>query len=378
MIKLSPSNLDYFNACPCFEFKKFEQKGSAAEEGTRLHAALETGDDSELDEEQLRRVEQTRQLVDAQKISYLDWKDDDPINYREHHEERMKTSVGLTGKQDKCFVNLKLRKAIVYDAKYGRLGLIADAKDSLQLASYFDIVMFRYPGLIDEVRCILNAPRTYETSIHDYKAEDWPDVKARIQKVIDEVDDPFKRPRLNDIVCAKCANLDRCPVAKGMAVIPMAETRLALPMHALMKPVSDLTVDELAQNRAMIDLLVAWTELRKPAIDERVFAEAIELPGYAKVSKAGSPFIPSDKASRAWELLRGEISEEQFMGSCGKPSITKLVEAIAESVPAANKTQAKELARQRLFDLVEEVVEQSKPVVYLRRKAKLDMKLIGG
>ena len=188
MPRLSPSNLDYYATCPCFAFKPFEQKGSAAEEGTKMHKALEDSDDADLTPEQLMQVERTRQLVEAQKTSYLDWKDDDPINYRTHHEERLKTSFGLTGKMDQCFVNLKLRRALVFDAKYGRLGLIADAKDSLQMACYFDLVMFRYPGLVDEVRCVLNAPRTYEASTHDFKASDWDSVKERIGKVMFDVE----------------------------------------------------------------------------------------------------------------------------------------------------------------------------------------------
>ena len=378
MPRLSPSNLDYYATCPCFAFKPFEQKGSAAEEGTKMHKALEDSDDADLTPEQLVQVERTRQLVESQKTSYLDWKDDDPINYRTHHEERLKTSFGLTGKMDQCFVNLKLRRALVFDAKYGRLGLIADAKDSLQMACYFDLVMFRYPGLVDEVRCVLNAPRTYEASTHDFKASDWDSVKERIGKVMFDVEYAFKKPRFSDSICVKCALLDECPAAKNGVIVPTLETRLSVPPAILLAPVDQLTTEELAQNRAMIDLLTAWAEIRKPAIDARVFGEGLELPGYSKVSKDGSPFIPAEKTGRAWELLRGEITEDKFIGACGKPSIGKLVEAIAETVPAASPSEAKEMARQRLFDLVEEVVEQSKPVVYLRRKAKLDMKLIGG
>ena len=377
-MKISPSTLDYYAACPCFQFRPFEVKGSAAEEGTKMHKAFEDDDDSELTEEQRRRVQQTRQLVEAQKTSFLDWKDDDPINYRTHHEERMRMSLGLTGKMDKAFVNLKLRRALVFDSKYGRLGLIADAKDSLQMASYFDLIMFRYPGLVDEVRCILNAPRTYEVSSHDYLSGDWPQVKTNIQSVIDRVEDPFKLPCLNDVICAKCAHLDRCPAVKKDAIVPAAETRLAMSMHTLLKPVEALDVTELAQNRAMLDLLASWIDVRKPAIDARVFGEALDLPGYTKVSKEGSPFIPAEKTGRAWELLQNQITQEQFIGACGKPSIGKLIEAIAADVPATSAAEAKELARQRLFDLVEEVVEKSKPSVYLRRKAKLDLKLIGG
>lgn len=377
MPRISPSSLDYYRACPCFKFKEFKREGSAAEEGTKMHAAFETGEDDELNDEQRRRVEQTRQLIDAQKTSYLGWRDDDPAGFRMHHEEKMKLSSGLSGKMDRCYVNLKDRKALVFDSKYGRLGLIAEASDSMQMLAYADIVFYRYPGMIDEVRCVLGSPRTNELSVHDYKVSEWEGIQKQIQAVIDEVEDSFKKPRMNDAVCCKCDLIDRCPLAKKDAIVPAAETALGIPAHVLLKPVEDLDARELAVNRAMIDLLEAWAEKRKPMVDQRVFQEGIDLPGYTKVRKEGSPYIPADMTGRAWELLRDELTVEQFVSACGKPSLSKLIDQLAEHVPGDSLSDRKEAARAHLFEKVEEIVQQMKSSEYLRRKAKLDLRLIG-
>ena len=377
MIKLSPSNLDYYNACPCFAFKPFNREGSAAEEGTKMHAAFETGDDDDLSGEQQKRVQQTRDIVEAQKIAFLDWAGA-PIERRiELHEQKLKGSFGIAGKMDRAYVNLANRKAFIFDSKYGRAGLIADACDSLQLASYTDIVNTQYPGLIDETLVMLYAPRSSELSHHLYRFSDWDSIKSRIEKVINEVDDPFKQPRFNDAVCAKCAHIDRCPVAKGGALVPIAAKSLPIPTHVLTKPVDQLTPDEIAQNKAIFDLMSAWIEKREPELNARVFAEGIELPGYTKVKKNGSAYIPADKASRAWELLRADLSPEQFIAACAKPSIGKLVDQLADSIPGEDLSERREKARAHLVDTCEEVIVQMKGSEYLRRKAKLNLKLIG-
>ena len=378
MIKLSPSNLDYYKHCSCFKFKEYKREGSAAEEGTALHRALETDDDSELNAEQQRRVQQTRDLVESQKTAYLGWDDNDPVNFRMHHEEKMKTSTGLSGKMDRCYVNLKTRKALVFDAKYGRLGLIAEAEDSMQMKNYADIVFFRYPNMVDEVLCILGSPRTDEVSSHVYKVEEWPKLQKEIQDVIDSVENPFKSPCFNDAICAKCDFIDKCPAVKPVAIVPASSAALTVDTSFLMKPVEELSVEELAKNRALIDLLDAWAEKRKPEIDNRVFGEGIELPGYTKVKKEGAAYIPAEESERAYELLKDELTPEQYIRACGKPSISKLVEMLTDDAPGGSVAERKRAAKEHVLDKVEEVVRQQKSSEYLRRKAKLDLKLIGG
>ena len=379
-MRISPSTLDYLQACPCFQFKAQDTEGpTAADEGTMMHAAFETGEDGELTEEQRRRVQQTRDLVEAQKISYLDW-DNCPMNLRvELHEQKLKSSHGLSGKMDRAYANLHLRKGLVFDSKYGRNGLIAEARDSLQLAEYADIMFTRFPGMLDEIRVILAAPRTNETSPHDYSVSDWPDIQERVARVIRSVEDPFKQPKFNDAVCAKCEHIDRCFVAKKTAIVPVVskiDLTPVVPASILLRPVSDLTPEEISKNKAFFDLMQAWIDKRGPELNERAMLEGLEIPGYTKVKKEGAPFIPAEAAGRAWELLRDELTPEQFIAACGKPSISSLIDQLADSCEGDTLSERKAKARAHLFEKVEEVVAQSKGSEYLRRKAKLNLKLL--
>ena len=69
-MKYRPSILNNLAACPCFESKEGESE--AAKEGTLLHLAMETGDLTGLDDEQ---VEQIKKCQQQEKI-YLDGADE--------------------------------------------------------------------------------------------------------------------------------------------------------------------------------------------------------------------------------------------------------------------------------------------------------------
>lgn len=378
MQKLSPSTLDNISQCPCFEYRPYTpNSGGAADEGIMLHEALLTGDDDALNEEQVRTLEITRDFCKAQLTAYLNWTDTPVAQRIELHEQKLAGSLGLRGLMDKCYASLASRKALVADFKSGRLGLIAEAKDSLQGACYVDMVFHRYPGLIDSVTFALISPRTNEVSTHEYHYTEWESIKERIQKVIDSAEYPFKRPRFHEVLCSKCRWFSTCPTA-NRALVPVVEQTVSIPASILTKPVEELTETELAQNRAAADLFAAWSDLRKKAVDARVMQEGLELEGYTKVRKSGAPFIPADRAAEAWELLKSDLTPEMFVAACGRPSLNKLVEQLADDALGATLDERKKKAREHLFDVLEDVVQQSQSSEYLRRRAKLDLRLLGG
>jgi len=377
-MRISPSLLDNISVCPCFEYKPYEKTGdSAADEGILLHKALETDEDGELNEEQLRTVEKTRELCKAIQTGWLAW-DTAPVDKRiELHEQKLQSSFAYRGLMDRVYVNLAARRAFITDMKTGRLGLIRDAKDSFQLMAYSDMIFLRYPGLVDEIMVVLSSPRTNETSDHIYHYTEWESIKERIQKVIDSAEYPFKQPRFHEVLCPKCKWFSSCPQA-NKALVPVVEQTVSIPASILTKPVEELTETELAQNRAAADLFAAWSDLRKKAVDARVMQEGLELEGYTKVRKSGAPFIPADRAAEAWELLKSDLTPEMFIAACGRPSLNKLVEQLADDALGATLDERKEKAREHLFDVLEDVVQQSQSSEYLRRRAKLDLRLLGG
>ena len=377
MAKISASMLDNLEQCPCFEYKPYEGKGGdAAEEGRIMHKALETGEDDDLSLEQVRTLEKTRELCRALLVGFLDW-DSAPAEKRlELHERKLPDSFGRRCLMDKCYVNLHARKALVVDLKTGRAGIIKEAKDSLQLANYADVVWTAYPGLIDEVMVVLSSPRTNEKSSHVYAYGDWEDIRERITKVAAGADHPFKQPRFHEVLCTKCRWFGECP-ATAKTLAPVVEQTVSIPVSMLLRPVETLTIEELAQNRAVADLFEKWSEVRKKAIDDRVAAERLELPGYTRVQKDGSPFIPAEKTGVAWELVKDLLTPEQFLAACTKPSLSKLVDQLADDCLGETLAERKTKAREELFSRLEGVIAQSAGSSYLRRKAKLDLRLLG-
>lgn len=377
MPRISASLLDNLEQCPCFEYRPYEDKGGdAAEEGRIMHKALETGEDDDLSLEQVRALEKTRELCRALLTGYLDW-NNTPVEKRlELHERKMPDSFGRRCLMDKCYISLHTRKALVIDLKTGRAGLIKDAKDSLQLANYADVVWTAYPGLIDEVMVVLSSPRTNEKSSHVYTYGDWEDIRERITKVAAGADHPFKQPRAHEVLCPKCRWFGECPAAQK-SLSPAVSQTLSIPVSVLLRPVEELTLAELAQNRAAADLFEAWAEVRKKAIDARVSAGNLSLEGYTRVQKDGAPFIPADRTATAYELVKDLLTPEQFMAACGKLSLTKLVDALSDDCLGETLAERKAKARDKLFGRLEEVIAQGQGTSYLRRRAKLDLRLLG-
>ena len=377
MPRISPSLLDNYSVCPAFTYREYENTGNdAAAEGTLIHAALETDDDSDLTGEQQRVLEKTREIVRAQLIGYLDWESCPAAQRVELHEQKLTGSFGLRGKMDRAYCNLHSRKALCLDLKTGRNGLLRSAADSLQMAAYTDLLFTRFPTGIDEIKIGLISPRTNEVDFHIYAFTEWEDLRDRVKAVIDSVEDPFKVPTPSDSLCPKCAHFARCPAIQKSLTPPVSQT-LSIPVSVLLKPVEELTVEELAKNRAAADLFAAWAEIRKRTIDERVEAERLTLPGYVRVQRDGAPFIPAEQTATAYELVKDLLTPEQFVAACTKPSLNKLVDQLADDCLGETLAERKTKARKELFGRLEGVIAQSAGSSYLRRKAKLDLRLLG-
>ena len=370
-LTLSPSKYDALSYCPCFSYPPYES--DAASEGTLLHESFESGDVEELNDEQARVVAKANEALESLKTGWLGWNPDDRVGFREHNEERVKNSLGHSGAMDRCLVAIERKRAIVADLKTGRLGLIADAKESLQLAGYVDATFGMYPDL-EEVMALLISPRTNELESHIYLNSDRQGIHDRLQKMADGAENPFKKPRVHDILCKKCHYLATCPAA-NVALQPAADAALSFPVHELLKPVADLDETGISRNLAMIDLLVEYGKARKPLLVERVFAEGLEVPGYSKREREGSAFVAAEDTGSAYEKLRGAMPVEDFLKCVGKVSLTKLAEALAVD-GADSKAAAKREARQAVEDALGELVQRGNPVKFLQRSAKLSSELL--
>ena len=338
-----------------------------------MHGSFDSGETDELNDEQVRVVAKANEALDSLKTGWLGWLDDDRVNFRSHNEERVKNSLGHSGAMDKCLVAIARKRAIVADLKTGRLGLIADAKESLQLAGYVDATFGMYPDL-EEVMAVLISPRTNELESHVYVNSDRQSIHDRLQKMADGAENPFKKPKVHDILCKKCQYLATCPAA-NVALQPAADAALSFPVHELLKPVTDLDETGISRNLAMIDLLVEYGKARKPLLTERVFSEGLEVPGYSRREREGNAYVAVENTGSAYEKLRGAMPVEDFLKCVGKVSLAKLAEALAID-GADSKAAAKREARQAVEDALGELVQHGNPVKFLQRSAKLSSELL--
>ena len=370
-MKLSPSKYDALSYCPCFEYPPYES--DAASEGTMLHDSFDSGDVEALSDEQARVVTKANEALESLKSGWLGWNDEDRVNFRTHNEERVKNSLGHSGAMDKCLVALARKRAIVADLKTGRLGLIADAKESLQLAGYVDATFGMYPDL-EEVMALLISPRTNELESHVYVNADRKAIHDRLQKMADSAENPFKKPRAHDVLCGKCRYLATCPAA-NKTVEPAVTEALSFPAQLLLRPVEELDEKGIAQNLAMIDLIDKYAKARRPLLTERVFAMGLEVPGYARREREGSAYVAVEDTANAFEKLRGAMTTEDFLQCVGKVSLTKLADKLAID-GEDSKAAAKREARQAVEDALGDLVKHGNPIKFLQRSAKLSSELL--
>ena len=373
-MRLSPSKYDALNQCPCFAYADNDgTPNPAAEEGTQLHSALETGNTEGLTEEQAGVIARTQEAMEALKVGWLGWNPDDRVNFRCHNEERVKNTLNHSGAMDQCYVSLVKQRALIGDLKTGRLGLIAEAADSYQMAGYADAVFRMYESL-EEVMVALISPRTNELSTHTYKAEDRPRIHNMLAELERRVDNPFKKPQVHDILCGKCKYLSSCPAASAV-VEPGISFALSFPTSTLLAPVEELSAEEISKNLAMIDLIAKYAEARKPLLTQRVFTEGLEVPGYSKREREGNAYVSAEDTVAAFDKLRGAMTVEDFVACCGKPSLSKLTEKLMID-DGGSKAAAKREARQGLEDALGDLLRHGNPVQFLQRSAKLNSELL--
>lgn len=371
-IRLSPSKYDALAMCPRFDYK--DMGDGAADEGTLLHKAFETGDMSELDDEQRQVVEDALASVKALLDGWLEW-DDTRVAcpnspFITHHETRVTNSFGHSGMMDKGFVNLENGRALIVDLKTGRAGLVADAKDSLQLAGYADAMLVMHPDL-KEIMVVLVSPRTgeLESYVYDVEAGGLAGNAQRIYDMIKEVENPFSAPRLNATLCTKCRWAAECPLMTRVAATYELPVTGVAAAEVFTKDVSELTPDEMSQNLALVSLIEEYADARRPLIIDRVFQENIDIPYYSRQERAGQAYVASEDNVELMHRLSGCMSAEEFVSVCGRVSLPKAAELLARDGTGTKANRIRE-ARFALEDLAGPLLKAGRPIRTLRRSNK--------
>lgn len=313
-MKISPSKLQYLSLCPCFEFTESQGPG-AADEGTRMHKAVETGDLTSLEtEEEKAQVQKVLNLLMVMRA-------DLPADKIEFQELAVKIPGPwgqMRGTLDHAVYVPSTRKAVISDWKMGRLGLPTGAEDSLQLRAYALGFLTRAEQegwAVDELLVQLVAPRTNDVDTHVYKGSDLQSMIDSIAAVVARAEDSFKKPVSADPeACAHCANSSRCPaMSKSVAVWTPQVAAEYNDLSDVVAPVETMSPGAMARFMAVSSALDEWREQRKKAVLARVLEEGLDVPGYQIVSRAGNTKI-EDPASAAQRMLDDGKSLREVLG----------------------------------------------------------------
>ncbi len=343
----SPSSLGYKEVCPAFCGRG--GTNAAAEEGTLMHAALETDDFSALDEEQLFLVGLCRDFRDGE----LD-KLDNPKQYREL---KLDIGDGLTfGTAD--FVAVAGTHALLMDWKFGR-GSIEPAGTNAQGAAYALGVFERFPE-VDALDLHFVQPRREFISSHTYTREDMAGLLLRIRTIIRRAN-ARNKVECPGLQCSYCRKQAMCSALCNLA-LPIASRYqgMAIPEELHPSNISDPRV--MAQCLDAAKILKEWVEsVNFHAVD--MAANGVEIPGYKLANRAGRKSIGD--ALAAYGAVQDDMPLDTFLSCCGSVKIDALTDAISANAPRGQKQKTKDALVSRL--VAEGIISQAAPSQFMKR-----------
>ena len=350
--KHSPSSLAYKEICP--GFKNREESSPAADEGTLLHKALETGKTEGFDDEQLQVVEMCRDYIENLEATA---KSTGPVKIL--REIQFNIADGLTfGTTDYLLVATGTCSADLVDFKFGR-NTVPDSEINPQVQAYVLGAFEKFPD-IDSIRAHVLLPRRDEVFVGDYARADVGRLRLRISTIISRCEHPEPElfPTDNCLWCSRqatCVALHK----HALTVANGYEGELQIPDQLRPGQILDPTMMSRALSVARV--LEKWCDsVKHHALQMRLGGH--EIPGHELRTRAGIRKITDSLA--AWAAVRDRMTPDQFIG-CTDVSISKLENTFAEAAPRGGKTKAKQEFSEALADLG--IVESSKESFYLAK-----------
>lgn len=343
--KIGPSSLKYFNMCAGYQ--PHGGSSAASERGDRIHFALETGDWTQLqDEEEIditqECFDQREALITAFKISTGDT---DPIRLME---ERLYMDLGCTetfGTSDLLVISGK--HGLKIDYKSG-VSAIDPPPENWQSTAYCIGAFQAHPEL-EEITMAFICPRfSPEPLIGTYYRDQLKEYIRRVAKVVlraeivgDKWTDDGGRPDIHELnpgdACTWCLNPDRCP-ALGAVAIEVA-TRYAPELM----PEGGVRYDEVwdpvekAKLYTAAKILEKWSKsFRYKMVSDAKDGE--EFPGL-RLKSMGSPREVTDIKSLVTTCEEHGITTEQLLHA-GKYSLAELGKIIKDRTARGKKSEA--------------------------------------
>ena len=346
--KHSPSSLRYKEICPGWENRG--GTSDAADEGSLMHKAAETGDLSRLNPEQRAQVQEC--------LDYLTPLED---GADEVHRERRMDVAGLTwGTADRVIIRGSGEHAHVIDFKFGRQP-VDDADVNLQGFAYAVAVFHEYP--VERVTVHFLCPRTDTITRHTFvRSEEYDRMVTRIAAVIARAEDPNHELNPDPKVCQYCAHLGTCKAVANKALMIPKGNRWDLP--ADLNPEAITQPEQMSRVLEVVPAIEAWASAIKQAALEMV-RHGRDIPGYALRSRSGRRVIKD--LLPAWAIINQEfgVSLEEFLPACSV-KITDVENAVKARAPRGKGAETLRLLNVKFAE--EGIVTTTPEVEYLAKQ----------
>jgi CRISPR/Cas system-associated exonuclease Cas4 (RecB family) len=310
--KHGPSSLKNKEICP--HWVNRPGSSAAADEGTKMHEAAETGRLDELNPEQIAQVRECLVAVDEMQLEIPGC-----IRYPE-----LQVDVcGLTfGTADVVLIGTNT--ATVIDYKMGRIP-VDDAEDNAQGWAYA-LGVFDLFG-VDSVKVVFLQPRCDLRTEHTFTREnDYQRMRDRVAAVIEKAEDPKSPYNPHPDNCQYCGAKALCPAltAKAMMVAEKLPERLELPQ--VMDPLEISEPEQMALALRLAPVLIEWADAVKSHALEMV-RNGQEIPGYQLKHRSGRRVIK--QLESVWDIVHAEfdLPLEGFLPACSI-SVTSLEKAV--------------------------------------------------
>lgn len=337
-----PSAIDSLSLCVRFRYN--DSDNDAADEGTLMHKAFETGNLAGLDDEQKQCVEAARVYVDSLKYEG----GAEPSEWTDLAEVRLELK-GLTfGTSDRLLVNEKRKSAHVVDFKATR----RESSHGWQLRTYGACAVERYPFL-EKVTTHIVAPRLREPEREEYGAAKLlADVREHIERLYARIADPAEPPTPDEDLCCKCANAATCP-ALGRSVAAVARG-VSLPLPDAFSPDAIVSLRDRAFAQVLAGAMINWGEQVKKNNAAFVEETGTDIPGFRRSKRSTGLRVPKENVPAAADALRDAfgMSVRDVLSCCGITVGDVIARvALTQGVPEA---EAKDMVRGALAELAVE------------------------
>lgn len=324
--RFSPSMLPSLDKCIRFKWRETEAMDEAADEGTLLHHACETGSLAGLDDYQKADVEKALGYVEALKAGMT--------NPREYKETQVELKDLTFGTLDRALLDQDNRDLHIIDFKFVRV----ETDHDFQLMTYAAALVETLANegtvgyVVNRVYTHVVAPRLGKApEVQEFDAAALVSViRHKIETLYERIENPFNAPCADDpTLCARCARTADCPAVN--AIVVASAPHMGLPLPEVFAPDAMVSVRDRSLAQQLAGLFENWAEAVKKA-NTAFVQQGGEIPGYKLQSRSTGFRIPREATLAAAGILQEKLNLDvaDILGASSL-SIPELAKAMAET-----------------------------------------------